>query len=106
TVALDNPVIISLGHNLSDDTSCVGLDQPGDHAGINVLLDVLADNGDNTMTHALLAGSPALDAGSASGCESASVGGVDQRGIARTFGAGCDIGAHEMSDTIFKNGFD
>lgn len=106
TVALDNPAIVSFGHNLSDDTTCVGLDQPGDHTGINVLLDVLADNGGNTLTHALLSGSPAIDAGLAVGCDSATVGGVDQRGIGRGFGSNCDIGAYEMSDTIFKNGFD
>ncbi|MEO5559531.1 MAG: choice-of-anchor Q domain-containing protein, partial [Dokdonella sp.] len=66
--SLSNPTIVSFGHNLSDDTSCVGLDQPGDHTGINVLLDVLADNGGNTLTHALLSGSPAIDAGLAVGC--------------------------------------
>ncbi|MEO7326191.1 MAG: choice-of-anchor Q domain-containing protein [Dokdonella sp.] len=104
--ALDNPAIVSFGHNLSDDTSCIGLDQPGDHTGINVLLDVLADNGGNTLTHALLSGSPAIDAGLAAGCDSPAVGGVDQRGIGRGFGGNCDIGAYEMSDTIFKNGFD
>jgi parallel beta-helix repeat protein/predicted outer membrane repeat protein len=38
--------------------------QPGDQTGVtNPLLGPLADNGGPTMTHALLAGSPALDAG-------------------------------------------
>ncbi|MEO6688337.1 MAG: choice-of-anchor Q domain-containing protein [Dokdonella sp.] len=106
TMSLTNPAIVSFGHNLSDDTSCIGLDQPGDHTGINVLLGVLADNGGNTLTHALLAGSPAIDAGLAAGCDSVPVGGVDQRGIGRAFGSSCDIGAYEMSDTIFKYGFD
>ncbi len=106
TVSLDNPAIVSFGHNLSDDTTCVGLNQPGDLTGINVLLDVLADNGGDTLTHALLSGSPAIDAGLAVGCNSASVGGVDQRGIGRSFGSNCDIGAYEKSDTIFKDGFD
>jgi len=41
---------------------------------------------------ALLAGSPAIDAGNPSNCP-----GTDQRGVARPFGAGCDIGAFESS---------
>jgi len=58
----------------------------------NLLLGPLADNGGPTMTHALLAGSTAIDAG-------ANPAGLlnDQRGFgfARTAGAGTDIGAYE-----------
>jgi len=53
------------------------------------LLDVLADNGGNTQTHALLHGSPAIDAVE---CDLA----TDQRGASRPQGAACDIGAFEV----------
>lgn len=67
-------------------------------APINPLLGVLGLNGGATPTHALLANSPALNAGSpaAAGtgdaCEAR-----DQRGIARPAGNRCDIGAFESS---------
>jgi CSLREA domain-containing protein len=50
----------------------------------------LAANGGPTRTHALLAGSPAINAASNADCP-----GVDQRGVARPQGAGCDIGSYE-----------
>lgn len=53
----------------------------------------LADNGGPTLTHALVAGSPALDAvpTSDTGCT-----GTDQRGTARPQGTACDIGSFEL----------
>jgi hypothetical protein len=50
----------------------------------------LADNGGPTLTMALLAGSPAIDAGSAVGAPA-----TDQRGIPRPQGPAVDIGAYE-----------
>lgn len=67
------------------------------------LLAPLADNGGVTPTHALLAGSPAIDHGN----NSAGFG-VDQRGpgFVRVVGSAADIGAFERnSDIIFVNGF-
>lgn len=66
----------------------------------------LANNGGATLTHALLAGSPAIDAGSNPAELS-----TDQRGgsYVRVSGAAPDIGAYEsqpQSDLIFANGFD
>lgn len=53
----------SAGHNLSSDTSC-GLGSPGDLAGRNPKLSPLFRTGRTpTLTHAPLAGSPAIDAG-------------------------------------------
>ncbi len=80
--------INSLGYNLFSDGTCfpVVSDQIVADAG----LDVLADNGGPTQTHALLAGSAALDAADAGSCLA-----TDQRGVARPQGAGCDIGAFE-----------
>jgi len=43
---------------------------------------------------ALLAGSPAIDAGDTASCSA-----TDQRGVSRTQGAACDIKAYERSRT-------
>jgi CSLREA domain-containing protein len=57
---------------------------------INPRLGPLADNGGPTRTHALLAGSPAIDAASDADCPPR-----DQRGVTRPQGSGCDIGSYE-----------
>ncbi len=86
----------SLGHNLSDDFTC-GLNQAGDLPGTLPLLGLLADYGGTIKTHALLPGSPAVDAGENTQCLS-----VDGRGIPRPYDgdgdsqAVCDIGAVEV----------
>lgn len=61
-----------------------------------VKLGTLASNGGPTQTHALLAGSSAIDviAPGVAGCVDA--GSTDQRGISRPQGAGCDIGSFEL----------
>jgi hypothetical protein len=64
-------------------------------SGTDPLLGSLANNGGPTRTFALLAGSPAIDAGDDATCNAAPVSGLDQRGIARPQGAHCDIGAYE-----------
>ncbi|MEP6896755.1 MAG: choice-of-anchor Q domain-containing protein, partial [Chloroflexota bacterium] len=56
----------------------------------DALIGPLVDNGGPTLTHALLPGSPAIDAGDDAACSA-----VDQRGIARPQGAHCDIGSYE-----------
>jgi hypothetical protein len=65
----------------------------------------LADNGGPTRTHALLTGSPALDAGNNERGFA-----FDQRGLERTFGPTTDIGAFEWQGTpgndLFHSGFD
>jgi hypothetical protein len=57
--------IDSLGHNLIGNTSGGGGFRPdlGDLLNVNPRLGPLADNGGSTLTHALLPGSPAIDAG-------------------------------------------
>jgi CSLREA domain-containing protein len=84
----------SLGHNLDSDGSC-GLSGPGDLSGVDPLLGELADNGGPTLTHALLAGSPAIDAGDDAECPAA-----DQRGAPRPSGGACDIGAYEAGAAV------
>lgn len=49
-----------------------------------------------TKTLALSAGSPAIDNGDDTTCAAAPVSGLDQRGISRTRGLHCDIGAFEF----------
>jgi hypothetical protein len=61
-----------------------------DLIGVDPLLGPLQDNGGPTWTHALLAGSPAIDAGDPAGAPS-----EDQRGVPRPQGPGVDIGAFE-----------
>lgn len=59
------------------------------------LLGPLQDNGGPTWTHALLPGSPAIDAGSNAAAHSAGLT-TDQRGTVRFGGAAVDIGAVEF----------
>ncbi len=74
-------------HNVDSDGAC-GFTAIGDKAGVNPQLGPLAANGGTTLTHALSASSPAVNAGS--GCTTS----TDQRGRARE--GVCDIGAFEF----------
>ncbi len=80
--------ILSNGHNFTIDQSC-GLNHATDIAGSKPGLRRLRDNTGSTWTLALLAGSPAIDAG---GGQFAA---TDQRGVARPVGPAPDIGAYE-----------
>ena len=84
-----NP-ITSFGHNLDSDGTC-GLSATGDLPNIDPLLAPLQDNGGPTFTHALLPGSPAIDAGHDGAAPA-----TDQRGVPRPQGAHSDIGAFEV----------
>jgi hypothetical protein len=75
----------------------------GDKVGTNAspidpLLAALADNGGSTQTHALLLGSPALNAGNPleTGSGGFACAASDQRGVARPQGSACDMGAFEF----------
>jgi len=65
---------------------------------IKPLLGPLADNGGPTHTHMLLAGSPAIDAGSDSAAHDADLS-IDQRGLDR-FVRQVDMGSVEISDDV------
>jgi CSLREA domain-containing protein len=94
--------VTSQGYNLIGigDPPCVFTASTGDLVGtaaspIDPLLGPLADNGGPTDTHALLPGSPAIDAGNpatpGSGFPACAL--TDQRGFFRL--SRCDIGAYE-----------
>jgi hypothetical protein len=85
------------GHNIEDGESC-GFTDATSRSNLEPLLGPLADNGGPTQTHALLPGSPAIDAGDDGACPEA-----DQRDVPRPLDgdgdgdAACDIGAFEAS---------
>lgn len=71
----------------------------------------LQDNGGPTLTHALLAGSEAIDTTTAQGCidDAGTPLGTDQRGAPRVAGLRCDVGSFEygaIADLIFRHGFE
>jgi predicted outer membrane repeat protein len=97
-------VLTSSGFNLDSGTTC-NFSATGDLNRTDPQLGPLADNGgpgtgpeSATLTHALLEGSPAIDAGTNAGCPV-----TDQRGVSRPADgdldgtATCDIGAYEYA---------
>jgi len=108
--------IHSGGHNLLGSTSvnCTFDPRTGDITNSNPLIGPLGNNGGDILTHALLFGSPAIDAASPAApgsggnpCET-----TDQRSVSRPLDgdsdgvARCDIGAFELDPrvTIEKRG--
>ena len=63
TLFNDGGTVTSHGFNLSSDDAGGNLNGPGDQINTAPLLGPLQDNGGPTFTHALLPGSPAIDAG-------------------------------------------
>jgi hypothetical protein len=99
-------IITSSNHNLIQDTAdCTINNSNNDITGQDPLLDILADNGGQTLTHALLSGSPAIDAGNPSGCLDSAGAPLtrDQRGVTRPLDGNddgsviCDMGAYELA---------
>jgi hypothetical protein len=85
--------VASQGYNLfGNDSGGSGFDAT-DLRNVNAMLGPLQDNGGPTMTHALLAGSPALNAG-----DPAQLGVADQRGVVRA--GGVNIGAYQASASV------
>lgn len=86
--------VISHGYNLSTDDGGGVLNGPGDQINTDPLLGPLQDNGGPTLTHALLPGSPAIDAGDPNFSPPPF---NDQRGCPfdRVFNGRIDIGSFE-----------
>ncbi|MCP4418506.1 MAG: hypothetical protein GY805_17955, partial [Chloroflexi bacterium] len=86
--------ITSNGYNLDSDGTC-NWSETTDISSSDPLLGPLQDNGGDTFTHALLDGSPAIDAGDTTLT-------TDQRGVARPQGNADDIGAYEDEGGIVQ----
>ena len=85
----------SLGYNLSSDDGGGNLTGPGDQINTDPMIGPLQNNGGPTLTHALLPGSPAVNAGDPNFTPPPF---YDQRGspFVRVFNGRIDIGAFEM----------
>jgi CSLREA domain-containing protein len=116
TPVLSNSIVA--GNSAPRDADCLGVDLSGGHnligqgegcpgfsatledltgtaaAPLDPRLDPLGDNGGPTPTHALLAGSPAVDAGRPAASGENACARFDQRGV-RRHRTDCDIGAFE-----------
>lgn len=96
--------LTSAGHNLVEGSCTIAGDTTGNIIGTDPQLAALADNGGPTLTHALSAGSPAVDAGDETNCPA-----TDQRGFSRPadgdgdLTATCDIGAFEKDAVLVTN---
>src|SRR5262249_6368680 len=96
--AVAGAVVSTSGYNLIGDGSAMaGISKGvnGNQVGTDPRLGPLQDNGGPTQTRALLAGSPALDAG-----DPAQLGSTDQRGVLRL--GGVNIGAYQASAASFQ----
>jgi hypothetical protein len=91
--------VVSLGYNLSSDAGGGVLIATGDQVNTDPMLGPLQDNGGPTLTHALLADSPAIDAGDPNFTTPPD---FDQRGpgFPRVVGGRIDIGAFEAPEAI------
>jgi hypothetical protein len=87
--------LISHGYNLSSDNGAGFLTAAGDQINTEPMLGPLQDNGGLTFTHALLTGSPALDAGDPNFSPPPL---YDQRGpgYPRVIGGRIDVGSFEL----------
>ncbi len=117
----DTSALVSGGSNLIGNTGtttdCVFTAATGDQLGtavspIDAKVKPLADYGGSTFTHALLDGSPAIDAGDPAGCsDGTNALSTDQRGAPRAVDgasgtARCDIGAYELNRPLANAGAD
>jgi CSLREA domain-containing protein len=105
--------VASGGYNLvGNGTGCIDFkaanhDLSGTQASpVDAKLGALVENGGPTPSHALLAGSPALNAGNplAPGAGGNACAAEDQRGATRPAGGSCDIGAVEQTTQCVAGG--
>src|SRR5262249_7744885 len=100
TLFNNSGTITSLGYNLASDNGGGFLTAAGDQINTHPMLGPLPDTGGPTFTHALLPGSPAIDAGDPNFDPNAFAPPLsdDQRGssFARVVNGRVDIGAFEV----------
>ena len=89
----------TLANNISSDASCGFTAANGGKPGTDPQLGTLLDNGGPTDTRKPALASPALNAGTPTGCP-----GQDQRGVTRPEGTACDIGAVENAPPTIATG--
>ena len=89
---------ITHGYNVCSDNGSGFLNGPGDQINTDPMLGPLQDNGGPTSTHALLPGSPAIDAGDPNFTPPPD---YDQRGpgFVRVFNGRIDVGSFEVQPT-------
>jgi hypothetical protein len=87
------------GYNLESNNTC-SLSATTSLTDTNPQLAPLGNYGGSTQTHQLLGSSPAVDKipSGINGCGTSIT--TDQRGVARPFGNGCDMGAFERSTLV------
>lgn len=91
--------VSSLGYTIIGTTGgCTYTAGTEDKVGVDPLLAPVADNGGPVPTQALLPGSPALEAGNPApaGSGGTACAASDARGVPRSLGGRCDIGAYEL----------
>ena len=90
--------LITHGYNVCSDDGSGFLNGPGDQIDTDPMLGPLQDNGGPTFTHALLPGSPAIDAGDPNFAPPPD---YDQRGpgFVRVFNGRIDVGSFEVQPT-------
>ncbi len=84
---------VTLNYSLLQSTSGATIGGANNITGVSPALQALANNGGQTQTHAILASSPAVNAGDPSG---AGLPATDQRGLARISGGTVDMGSFEL----------
>ena len=90
--------LITHGYNVCSDNGSGFLNGPGDQINTDPILGPLQNNGGPTLTHALLPGSPAIDAGDPNFTPPPD---YDQRGpgFVRVFNGRIDVGSFEVQPT-------
>ncbi len=90
--------LITHGYNVCSDNGSGLLNGPGDQINTDPMLGPLQNNGGPTLTHALLPGSPAIDAGDPNFAPPPD---YDQRGpgFVRVFNGRIDVGSFEVQPT-------
>ncbi|MCA9383533.1 hypothetical protein KC909_04150 [Candidatus Dojkabacteria bacterium] len=92
---------LSIGYNVDTDGTCITNPSPGTGDTTSAPnLGPLQNNGGNTLTHALLSGSPALDLSPVCTDVDGLTLSTDQRGSPRPFNTNCDSGAYEFQSVV------